>query len=78
MSTKNINFDDKKKSKKVNFKGTEKYFRQMILMLIKYQFLKKALKNSKKVSKKFLNTAQRMRLNTLQDIMIIMVLDRYA
>ena len=35
MSTKNINFDDKK-AKKVNFVGTKKHFRHMILMLIKY------------------------------------------
>ena len=34
MNGKNINFDDKK-IKKVNFTKTKKYFRQIILMLIK-------------------------------------------
>ena len=66
MSTKSVNFDDKKVKKKVNFTKTKKYFRQMTLMLIKYQFLKKN------------HTVQRMRLYALLDIMIMMLLDHYV
>ena len=65
MSKKNINFDDKY-IKKVNFTKTKKHFRQMILMLMKYQFLKKN------------HMVQRMRLNTLLDIMIMILLSRYV
>ena len=65
MSGKNINFDDKK-IKEVTFTKTKKHFRQMTLMLVKYKFLKKNHKT------------QRMRLNTLSDIMIMMLLDHYV
>ena len=43
---------------------TKKYLIQMILMLIKYQFLKK-------------NMAKIIHLNTLLDKMIMMLLDHY-
>ena len=66
MSGKNINFDDKKKLKKANFTKIKKYFEQMILMLAKYKFLKKN------------DTAKRMHLNTLLDIMIMTLLDHYV
>ena len=65
MNTKNINFEDKK-IKKVTFTKTKKYFRMIILMLIKYKFLKKN------------HVAQRMLLNTLSDMMIMMLLDHYV
>ena len=65
MSGKNINFDDKKIKKK-NFTKTKEHFRQMTLMLIKYQFLKRN------------HMAQRMHLNPLLDIMIMMLLDHYV
>ena len=65
MNTKNINFEDKK-IKKVTFTKTKKYFRMIILMLIKYKFLKKN------------HIAQRMLLNTLSDMMIMMLLDHYV
>ena len=65
MSGKNINFDNKK-IKEVTFTKTKEHFRQMTLMLVKYKFLKKN------------HTAQRMRLNTLSDIMIMMLLDHYV
>ena len=62
MSTKNINFDNKK----VTFtKKTKKYLIQMILMLIKYWSLKKK------------HMANIIHLNTLLDIMIMMLLDHY-
>ena len=66
MSGKNINFGDKKKSKKANFTKIKKYFEQMILMLVKYKFLKKN------------DTAKRMHVNTLLDIMITTLLDHYV
>ena len=65
MNTKNMNFEDKK-IKKVTFTKTKKYFRMIILMLIKYKFLKKN------------HIAQRMLLNTLLDMMIMMLLDHYV
>ena len=65
MNTKNMNFEDKK-IKKVTFTKTKKYFRMIILMLIKYKFLKKN------------HIAQRMLLNTLSDMMIMMLLDHYV
>ena len=50
----------------MTFIKTKKYARQMTLMSFKYQFLKKK------------NVAQNIRLNTLSDIMImiLMLLDR--
>ena len=36
MSGKCVNFDDKKKSNEVTFTKTEKYFKSIILILIKY------------------------------------------
>ena len=65
MNTKNINFEDKK-IKKVTFTKTKKCFRMIILMLIKYKFLKKN------------HIAQRMLLNTLSDMMIMMLLYHYV
>ena len=65
MSTKNINFDEKK-IKKINFSKRKKKLIQMILMLIRYQFLKKN------------HTANIIHLNTVLDIMIMMLLDHYV
>ena len=53
MNGKNINFDDKKIKKVISTK-TKKYFRQMILMLIKYQFLKKEPYGTKNALKYFI------------------------
>ena len=64
MNTKNIDFDDKK-NKKEAFTKTKNHFRQMTLTLRKYQFLKKN------------HLAQRMHLNTLLDIMM-MLLEHYV
>ena len=65
MNPKNINFDDKK-IKKVTFtKKAKKYLTQIILMLIKYHFLKK--NHMEKI----------ICLYTLLDIMIMMLLNHY-
>ena len=66
MSTKNINFDNKKIKKSDFYKKTKKYLIQMILMLIKYWSLKKK------------HMANIIHLNTLLDIMIMMLLDHYV
>ena len=65
MNGKNINFDDKKNKKSDFYKKTKKYFTLMILMLIKYQSLKKNL------------MAKIIPLYTLSDIMM-MLLDHYV
>ena len=62
MSGKNMNFGDKK-MKKSDFYKNKKIL--MILMLIKYQFLKKN------------HAAQKEHLNTLFDIMTMMLLDHH-
>ena len=67
MNGKSINFDNNN-IKKATFtkKKTKKYLIQMILMLIKYQSLKKN------------NTTNIIHLNTLLDIMITVLLDHYT
>ena len=66
MNPKNINFDDNK-IKKVTFtKKAKKYLTQIILMLIKYYFLKKN------------HMAKIIHLYTLLDIMIMMLLGHYV
>ena len=67
MSGKNINFDDKK-IKKSDFDKNKKVSQtdEVDKKLIRYQFLKKS------------HTAQKMHLNTLLDIMIMMLLDHYV
>ena len=62
MSGKNINFDDKKIKKSSFYKSIT----LKTLMLIIYQFIKKN------------HTVQKIHLNALSDIMIKMLLDRYA
>ena len=53
-----------KKSKEVTFKKTKKNFKLIILMLLKYLFLKKN------------RMVHRIHLNTLLDTTIMMLLDR--
>ena len=66
MSVKNINFEDKKIKKVISTK-TEKYSRQMKLMLIKYQFQKQNY------------MIQISRLNiSLNIMMMMMMLDHYV
>ena len=65
MSISNINFNNKKDKKLTFILKTKKYLIQMILMLIKYQSLKKN------------NMANIIHLNTLLGIMIMMLLDHY-
>ena len=67
MSGNSINFDNKKIKKVTSTTTkTKKYLIQMILMLIKYQSLKKN------------NMANIIHLNTLLGIMIMMLLDHYV
>ena len=65
MSRKGVNFDDKK-LKEVTFPKIKKYFKSIILMLIKHYFLKKN------------HMVHRIHLNTLLDTMIMMVVDCYV
>ena len=67
MNKNNINFSDKKiKKSDFNKKKSKKYLTLMILMLIKYQSLKKN------------NMVKIIHLYTLLDIMIMMLLDHYV
>ena len=65
MKGKKINFNDNKIKKSDFYNKDKKYLMQMILMLVKYQSLKK---------KHMVNT---INLNTLLGIMIMMLLDHY-
>ena len=65
MSGKNINFGDKK-IKTSGFYKNKKVFQIDYINVIKCQFLKKN------------HMAQKIKLNTLLDIMIMMFLDRYV
>ena len=67
MNKNNINFSDKKiKKSDFNKKKSKKYLTLMILMLIKYQSLKKN------------NMVKIIHLYTSLDIMIMMLLDHYV
>ena len=66
MSRKNINFDDKKNLKKNEFYKNKKVFQVNDVAV-----------NKIVVSKKSYMT-QRMQLNNLSDIMIMMLLDHYV
>ena len=67
MSGNSINFDNKKITKVTSaITKTQKYLIQMILMLIKYKFLKNN------------NMVNIIHLNTLLGILIMMSLDHYV
>ena len=65
MNRNNKNFDNKKIKKSDFYNKNKKKLIQMIVMLIKYQYLKKN------------NMVNIIHLSTLLDIMIMMLLDHY-